>query len=207
MKKLFTITFYLFAVAAIAATLRLDPGLSAPGVADGARLDAAVLVSTNAVATAQVAAVYELPAYGEVESVTVSTNDYYTLSTNVVIGTNSTVLATDLYSLATNPTDQVTDIYTVTTNQLTNQPITNYYYVATNYFLVWTNSWPVMVNRPTVTTTTNTSWEVVDMIPVTNDLFTLTASAGYAETNRIDRWIAPGARLLLTGESVTLFFR
>ncbi|MBO7686494.1 MAG: hypothetical protein J6V72_08925 [Kiritimatiellae bacterium] len=185
MKKLVAIIcFLMFAFAASAATLRLDPGLSAPGVADGARLDAAVLVSTNAVATAQVAAVYELPAYGEVESVTVSTNDYYTLSTNVVIGTNSTVLATDLY--------------TVTTNSGV---------VATNYFLVWTNSWPVMVNRPTVTTTTNTSWEVVSYFPVTNDLFTLTASAGYAETNRVDRWIAPGARLLLTGEPVTLFFR
>lgn len=45
MKKLFTVTCYLFAVAASAATLRLAPGLSAPGIADGVRLDAAVLVS------------------------------------------------------------------------------------------------------------------------------------------------------------------
>lgn len=207
MKKLFTITFYLFAVAATAATLRLDPGLSAPGVADGARLDAAVLVSTTAVATAQVATVYELPVYGDVETVSTNTHAHYVLSTNVVIGTNGTYQATDLYTLATNPTYQVTDIYTVTTNQLTSQPITNYYYVATNYFTVWTNSYEIMVNRPTVTIATNRTWDVVDMIPVTNDLFTLTASAGYAETNRVDRWIAPGARLLLTGESVTLFFR
>ena len=109
MKKLITVTCYLFAVAASAATLRLSPGLSAPDVADGVRLDAAVLVSTNATATAQVAAVYELPEYGTVESVTVVTNDHYVLSTNVVIGTNSTLEVTDLYTLATNPTDQVTD--------------------------------------------------------------------------------------------------
>ena len=206
MKKLFTITFYLFAVAASAATLRLSPGLSAPGVADGARLDAAVLVSTNAVATAQVAAVYELPVYGDVETVSTNTHAHYVLSTNIVIGTNGTYQATDLYTLSTNPTYQVTDLYTLATNTA-GVVETNYLYIATNYFTVWTNSYEIMVNRPTVTIATNRTWDVVDMIPVTNDLFTLTASAGYAETNRVDRWIAPGARLLLTGESVTLFFR
>ena len=207
MKKLFTITFYLFAVAATAATLRLDPGLSAPGVADGARLDAAALVSTNAVATAQVAAVYELPIYGDVETVATNTHANFVLSTNVVVGTNATYQVTDLYTLSTNPTYQVTDIYSVTTNQLTNQPITNYYYIATNYFTVWTNSFEVMVNRPTVSIATNHTWDIVDMVPRTNELFSLSASTGYAETNRIDRWIFPGARLLVTGESVTLIFR
>ena len=206
MKKLFTIIFFLFAVAATAATLRLDPGLSAPGVADGARLDAAVLVSTNAVATAQVAAVYELPVYGDVETVATNVDAYYVLSTNVVVGTNATYQVTDLYTLSTNPTYQVTDLYTLATNTA-GVVETNYLYIATNYFTVWTNTYPVMVNRPTVTISTNHTWDVVDMIPRTNDLFTLTASAGYAETNRVDRWIAPGARLLLTGESVTLFFR
>lgn len=208
MKKLVAIIcFLMFAFAATAATLRLDPGLSAPGVADGARLDAAALLSTNAVATAQVAAVYELPVYGDVETVTTNTRAHYVLSTNVVIGTNGTYQATDLYTLATNPTYQVTDIYTVTTNQLTNQPITNYYYIATNYFTVWTNSFEVMVNRPTVSIETNHTWDIVDMIPRTNELFSLSASTGYAETNRIDRWIFPGARLLVTGDPVILIFR
>lgn len=207
MKKLFTMTFYLFAVAATAATLRLEPGLSAPGVADGARLDAAALLSTNAVATATVAAVYELPVYGEVETVSTNTYAHFVLSTNVVIGTNATYEATGLYTVATNPTYMVTDIYTVATNADYQLPTTNYYYVATNYWTVWTNTYATMVNRPTVTVETNRTWDVVDMMPRTNELFTLTASAGYAATNDVRRWIFPGARLLVTGAPVTLLFR
>ncbi len=205
MKKLLTVTCYLFAVAASAATLRLSPGLSPLDVADGVRLDAAVLVSTNATATAQVAAVYELPEYGTVESVTVVTNDHYVLSTNVVIGTNATLDVTGLYTLATNPTDQVTDLYNVTTNA--GIVATNYLYIATNYWTVWTNSWPVMVNRPTVSTLTNRITDVTGYKPITNELFSLTAEGGYAETNAINRWLVSPARLLLIGDPVTLIFR
>lgn len=206
MKKLFTITFYLFAVAATAATLRLDPGLSAPGIADGARLDAAALLSTNAVATSTVAAVYELPVYGDVETVATNTYARYVLSTNVVVGTNATYQTTDLYTLSTNPTYQVTDLYTLATNTA-GVVETNYLYIATNYFTVWTNSFEIMVDRPTVSIATTRTWEVVGMIPRTNELFTLSASAGYAETNGLQRWIFPGARLLVAGEPVTLIFK
>lgn len=202
MKTILTATCYLFAVAASAATLRLAPGLSAPDVADGVRLDAAVLVSTNATATAQVAAVYELPEYGTAESVTVVTNDHYVLSTNVVIGTNSTLEVTDLYTLATNPTDRVTELYTVQTNA--GIVATNYLYIATNYWTVWTNSWPVMVNRPTVAEVTNRLIDVTGYKPITNALFSLTAEGGYAETNSINRWLVSPARLLVTGSPITL---
>ena len=182
MKKLVAIIcFLMFAFAAIAATLRLDPGLSAPGVADGARLDAAVLVSTNARASCTVKAVYELPLYETVQSVTSVTNDYYVLSTNVVVGTNATL--------------QVTDLYTVVTNSGV---------VATNYFTVWTNSWPVMVNRPTVTMVTNNLIGVAGTVAYTNDLFSL--SGGYAETNGVNRWIVAPARFLVTGDPVTVIF-
>jgi hypothetical protein len=181
MKKLFTITFSLFAAAASAATLRLGPGLSAPDIADGARLDAAVLVSTNAAASCTVKAVYELPLYDTVQSVTSVTNDFYVLSTNVVIGTNATL--------------QVTDLYTVVTNSGV---------VATNYFTVWTNSWPVMVNRPTVTAVTNNLIGVAGTVAYTNDLFSL--SGGYAETNGVNRWIVSPARFLVTGDPVTVIF-
>ena len=204
MKKLFAITFSLFAVAASAVTLLLEPGLSAPGIADGAKLEAAVLFSTNATATATVKVVYELPEYGTVETVTTNTADYYTLSTNTVIGTNSTLAVTDLYTLSTNPTWKVTDIYTVITNA--GAIATNYYYIATNYFTVWTNSWPVMVNTPRTTITTNRLIEVMGMVAITNDLLSLTASGGYAETNAVNRWLVSPARLLLTGEGVTLIF-
>ena len=182
MKKLVAIIcFLMFAFAAIAATLRLDPGLSAPGVADGARLDAAVLVSTNAGASCTVKAVYELPLYETVQSVTSVTNDFYVLSTNVVVGTNATL--------------QVTDLYTVVTNSGV---------VATNYFTVWTNSWPVMVNRPTVTMVTNNLIGVAGTVAYTNDLFSL--SGGYAETNGVNRWIVSPARFLVTGDPVTVIF-
>ena len=204
MTKLFTIAFSLFAVAASAATLQLDPGLSAPGIADGAKLEAAVLVTTNATATATVKAVYELPVYGTVETVTTNTADYYTLSTNTVVGTNSTLAVTDLYTLSTNPTWKVTDIYTVATNSGT--VATNYYTVATNYFTVWTNSWPVMVNTPRTTITTNTLIDVIGMVAITNDLLSITASGGYAETNAVNRWLVSPARLLVTGSPLTLIF-
>ena len=205
MKKLFAITFSLFAVAASAVTLQLEPGLSAPGIADGAKLEAAVLVSTNATATATVKSVYELPKYGTVETVATNTADYYTLSTNTVIGTNSTLAVTDLYTLSTNPTWKVTDIYTLYTNAV-GVIETNYYYIATNYFTVWTNSWPIMVNTPRTTITTNTLIDVIGTLAITNDLLSLTASGGYAETNGVNRWLVSPARLLVTGSPLTLIF-
>lgn len=205
MKRLFAlIILILAAFTASAITITLEPGLSAPGIADGAKLEAAALLSTNANATATVAAVYELPEFGTVESVTVVTNDHYVLSTNVVIGTNATLDVTGLYTLATNPTDQVTDLYTVTTNA--GIVATNYLYIATNYWTVWTNSWPVMVNRPTVSTLTNRLTDVVGYKPITNELFSLTADGGYAETNAINRWLVSPARLLVTGSPITLIF-
>ena len=206
MKRLFATIATLAAFAACAAPLRLDSGLSAPGIADGARLDAAALLSTNAVATSTVAAVYELPVYGDVETVATNTYARYVLSTNVVVGTNATYQTTDLYTLSTNPTYQVTDLYTLATNTA-GVVETNYLYIATNYFTVWTNSFEIMVNRPTVSITTNYNWEVVDMVSRTNELFSLSTSTGYAETNGLHRWIFPGARLLVTGEPVTLIFK
>lgn len=73
------------ALLAAAITLQLSPGLSQPVGGDGARVDAAVLVSTNATATASVAAVYDLPVYGEVATVSVVTNDVLTCVTNAVV--------------------------------------------------------------------------------------------------------------------------
>lgn len=194
--------FKLIALAAIVAA-NLEPGLNAPVTDGAARLDAAVLASTNASATASVAAVYELPVYGWVESAAVVTNDYLTLSTNVVVGTNRTDETTGLYTLATNPTDRVTSLYTVTTNAA-GIAATNYLYIATNYFRVWTNSWPVMVNSPRIETVTNRAWQATGSRSVTNDLFTLAASGGFAETNGVNRWISAPARLLLVGEPVTV---
>jgi len=169
----------LWCLCAAGVAVRLGPGLSAPDIADGARLDAAVLVSTNAAASCTVKAVYELPLYETVQSVTSVTNDFYVLSTNVVIGTNATL--------------QVTDLYTVVTNSGV---------VATNYFTVWTNSWPVMVNRPTVTMVTNNLIGVACTVAYTNDLFSL--SGGYAETNGVNRWLVSPARFLVEGEPCTI---
>ena len=79
------LTFNLLTVTAAfaaAVAVRLQPGLSAPDIADGARLEAAVLASTNAAASCTVKAVYELPVYDTVQSVSVVTNDYYTPGTN-----------------------------------------------------------------------------------------------------------------------------
>ena len=195
MKKLFTITSSLFAAAAMAAAIavRLSPGLSAPDIADGARLEAAVLASTNTAASCTVKAVYELPVYDTVQSVSVVTNDYYTP------GTNSTLEVTDLYTVVSNPTQRVTDIYTVDA-----AGATNYYFAATNYFRVWTNAQPVMVNTPFVTTVTNNLIGVAGTVAYTNDLFSL--SGGYAETNGVNRWIVSPARFLVTGDPVTVIF-
>ena len=201
MKKLFTITCSLFAAAAMAAAIavRLSPGLSAPDIADGARLEAAVLASTNTAASCTVKAVYELPVYDTVQSVSVVTNDYYTPGTNYVIGTNSTLEVTDLYTVVSNPTQRVTDIYTVDA-----AGATNYYFAATNYFRVWTNAQPVMVNTPFVTTVTNNLIGVAGTVAYTNDLLSL--SGGFAETNGVNRWLVSPARLLVTGDPVTLIF-
>ena len=205
MKKLFTITFLLAAFAASAITLQLEPGLTAPGIADGAKLEAAVIVSTNATATATVKAVYELPVFGTVETVTTNTADYYTLSTNTVIGTNSTLAVTDIYTLSTNPTWKVTDIYTLYTNGV-GAIETNYYYIATNYFTVWTNSNVTSALTPRTTIITNNLLDVIGIKAVTNDLLSLTASGGYAETNNVNRWLVSPARLLVTGSPLTLIF-
>ena len=201
MKKLFTTTCCLFAAAAMAAAIavRLQPGLSAPDIADGARLEAAVLASTNAAASCTVKAVYELPVFGTVQSVSVVTNDYYTPGTNYVVGTNSTLEVTDLYTVVSNPTQRVTDIYTVDA-----AGVTNYYFAATNYFRVWTNSYPTMVNSPQVRTVTNTLIDVTGTVAHTNVLFSL--SGGYAETNGVNRWIVSPARFLVTGDPVTVIF-
>lgn len=203
MKKSILIAGVAALVAAIAGaeslSVRLQPGLSAPDIADGARLEAAVLASTNAAASCTVKAVYELPVYDTVQSVSVVTNDYYTPGTNYVIGTNSTLEVTDLYTVVSNPTQRVTDIYTVDA-----VGATNYYFAATNYFRVWTNYTPVMVNRPFTVTTTNDLLRLAGTVAYTNDLFSL--SGGYAETNGVNRWIVSPARFLVTGDPVTLIF-
>jgi len=192
----------LIALAAIVA-VNLQPGLNAPSTDGAVRVDAAVLVSTNAVATSRVAAVYDLPLYGQVESVEVVTNDVLSTSTRTVVGTNETLAVTDLYTLATNPTDRVTGLYNVVTNTAGISE-TNYLYIATNYFTVWTNSYPVEVLSPVVSTITNLSLEITGHMPVTNDLFSLTASGGYAETNGVFRYVVSPAQLLLVGEPLTL---
>jgi len=200
------ITAIIAMVAALASanttTLRLSQGITAPDIADGARLEAAVLVSTNAGASCTVKSVYEVPVYSTVQSVTVVTNDYFTPGTNYVIGTNATLEATGLYTVTTNPTWRATDIYTVATNA--GLVATNFYYAATNYFRVWTNYTPVMVNRPFTVTTTNDLLRLTGTVAYTNDLLSL--SGGYAETNGVNRWLVSPARLLVTGDHVTLIF-
>lgn len=199
MKKLFTITCCLFIAAAMAAAIavRLQPGLSAPDIADGARLEAAVLASTNTAASCTVKSVYELPVYDTVRTVSVVTNDYYTPGTNYVVGTNATLEVTDLYTVVSNPTQRVTNMYTVD-----DAGATNYYFAATNYFRVWTNAQPVMVNTPFVTTVTNDLLKLTGTVAYTNDLFAL--SGGYAETNGVNRWLVSPARFLVTGDPVTV---
>lgn len=192
----------LIALAAIVA-VNLQPGLNAPSTDGAARVEAAVLVSTNTSATASVAAVYDLPVYDDVEHVSAITNEVLTLTTETVIGTNETYAVTDLYTITTNPTDRVTSLYNVTTNAA-GLSETNYLYIATNYFAVWTNSYPVTVLTPQVSLETNIVRELTGTVPITNELFTLTAAGGYAETNSVNRWIASPARLLLTGEPLTL---
>ena len=201
MKKLLTITSSLFTAAAMAAAIavHLSPGLSAPDIADGARLEAAVLASTNAAASCTVKAVYELPVYGTVQRVSVVTNDYLVPGTNYVIGTNATLDVTGLYTIVSNPTQRVTDIYTVDA-----VGATNYYFAATNYFRVWTNAYPTMVRTPLVTTITNDLLDVVGTVGYTNTLFSL--SGGFAETNGVNRWIVSPARFLVTGSPTTLIF-
>jgi hypothetical protein len=180
-----------------AVAIRLNPGLSAPDIADGARLEAAVLASTNAAASCMVKSVYELPVYDTVRTVSVVTNDYYTPGTNYVVGTNATLEVTDLFTVVSNPTQRVTNIYTVD-----DAGATNYYFAATNYFRVWTNAQPVMVNTPFVTTVTNDLLQITGTVAYTNDLFSL--SGGYAETNNVNRWLVSPARFLVTGEPVTI---
>lgn len=201
MKKSILIAGVAALVAAIAGaaslSVRLQPGLSAPDIADGARLEAAVLASTNAAASCTVKAVYELPVYDTVRTVSVVTNDYYTPGTNYVVGTNATLEVTDLYTVVSNPTQRVTNMYTVD-----DAGATNYYFAATNYFRVWTNAQPVMVNTPFVTTVTNDLLQITGTVAYTNDLFSL--SGGYAETNNVNRWIVSPARFLVTGDPVTV---
>lgn len=185
MKKLLAILVAAFALAASAETLTLSPGLSAPLGGDGARVEAAVLVSTNASATATVQAVYDLPVYGLAD--VVSTNIYETTGwiTNNVVVTNFSMSVTSNFVVST-----------------------AYGLTSTNYYTVATNKVAVYVPRPGAPViTTNHIWEVTSTKAVTNSLFSLTASAGFAETNDVKRCLAPGARLLLTGAPVTIFLR
>ncbi len=173
------------AILAAAITLQLSPGLSEPVGGDGARVDAAVLVSTNASATATVQAVYDLPVYGLAD--VVLTNETATLAwvTNSVVVTNFSTTVTSNYV--------VTAAYGLTT---------------TNYYTIATNSVAAYVPRPGAPViTTNRVLMVTSTVAVTNSLFSLTASAGFAETNDVKRCLAPGARLLLTGAPVTIFLR
>ena len=173
------------ALLAAAIALQLSPGLSQPVGGDGARVDAAVLVSTNATATASVSAVYELPVYSPVEHVTVVTNDILTVVTNAVVKREWS------YNVTSNYTVDV--VYGIAT---------------TNYWNITTNSVVAYVPRPgPVVTTTNLTVEVTSTVSVTNDLFSLTASGGFAETNGVNRCLAPGARLLLTGAPLTIFLK
>ena len=173
------------AILAAAITLQLSPGLSEPVGGDGARVDAAVLVSTNATATSNVAAVYDLPVYGLAD--VVFTNVYETTGwvTNNIVVTNFSASVTSNFVVST--------VYGLTT--------TNYYTVATNKVAAYV----AIPGAPVITT--NHVWAATSTIAVTNDLFALTASGGFAETNAIDRCLAPGARLLLTGAPVTIFLK
>lgn len=185
MKKLFAILIAAIAISGVAGTLTLSPGLSEPLGGDGALVEAAVLVSTNASATATVSAVYDLPVYGLAD--VVSTNIYEMtgwVTNNVVI---------------TNYSPSVTSNYVVSTA---------YGLVTTNYYTVATNKVAVYVpiaGAPVITT--NKALAVTSTKPVTNAIFSLTASAGFAETNDVKRCLAPGAQLLLTGAPVTIFLR
>lgn len=173
------------AILAAAITLQLSPGLSEPVGGGGARVDAAVLVSTNASATATVQAVYELPVYGLAD--VVFTNVYETAGwvTNNIVLTNFSASVTSNFVVST--------VYGLTT--------TNYYTVATNKVAAYV---PIP-GAPVITT--NHVWAVTSTVAVTNSLFSLTASGGFAETNDVKRCLAPGARLLLTGAPVTIFLR
>lgn len=185
MKKLLATLIAALALAGVAGTLQLSPGLSEPLGGDGALVEAAVLVSTNASATATVQAVYDLSVYAAVKRVSVITNDVLTFVTNSVVVTNFSASVTSNFVVST--------AYGLTT--------TNYYTVATNTSTAW-----VPLPGPVVTTT-NTTWEAASTVSVTNSLFSLTAAGGFAETNDVKRCLAPGARLLLTGEPLTLFTR
>ena len=176
------------AILAAAITLQLSPGLSEPVGGDGARVDAAVLVSTNATATATVAAVYDLPVLGTVEAVVTNFSVALYLTTNSVVVTNFSAVAA-----SSNTPYIVSTVYGVAT--------TNYYTVATN---TWTRYEPRAV---VAGIETNRTLGVTGYIPVTNALFSLTAAGGFAETNGVGRCLAPGARLLLTGSEVTIFLK
>lgn len=185
MKKLLLTIVAAFALVGHAGTLQLSPGLSEPVGGDGAIVYAAVLVSTNASATASVSAVYELPVFAAVERVSVVTNDVLTFVTNSVVVTN--------YS------SSVTSNYTV--SAVYGQAVTNYYTVATNTATAWEP-------RPgPVVTTTNVTIEATSTVAATNALLSLSASSGFAETNGLNRCLAPGARLLLTGAPLTIFLK
>ena len=185
MKKTILILIAALAFIGYAGTLQLSPGLSAPVGGDGALVEAAVLVSTNASATASVSAVYELPVYSAVESVVVITNDVLTCVTNDVVTREWS------YNVTSNYTVDV--VYGITT---------------TNYWNYVTNSVVAYEPRPgTVVTTTNVTIEATSTVAVTNDLLSISADGGFGETNGVGRCLAPGARLLLTGEPITIFLK
>ena len=186
MKKFLILFVALFAFfAALAETITVGPGLAAPLGGDGARIESAVLVSTNATATSTVKAVYELPVYGLAD--VVFTNVYETAGwvTNNIVITNFSASVTSNFVVST--------VYGLTT---------------TNYYTVATNKVPAYVPIPGAPViTTNRVWAATSTVAVTNNLFSLTASGGFAETNGVNRCLAPGARLLLTGAPVTIFLK
>ncbi len=176
------------AILAAAITLQLSPGLSQPVGGDGARVDAAVLVSTNATATASVAAVYDLPVYGPVQTVATNWTETLAFTTNSVVVTNFSAIAA-----SSNTPYVVSTVYGIAT---------------TNYYTVATNSWTGWAPVPTIAgIATNDAVGVTGYVSVTNALFSLTASGGFAETNGVNRCLAPGARLVLTGDPLTIFLK
>ena len=185
MKHLLALIALVFALISYSATLTLSPGLSAPLSGDGAIVEAAVIVSTNASATATVKAVYDLPIYSTVERVLTVTNDVLTLVTNSVVER--------VYSPSVTSNYTVNVVYGIAT---------------TNYYNVVTNTTVALLPRPgPVVTVTNRTFEVTSTVSVTNDLISLTASGGFAETNGLTRCLAPGAKLLLTGSPLTIFLK
>ena len=188
------------AILAAAITLQLSPGLSEPVGGDGALVEAAALVSTNAGATASLSVVYDVPTWGEVQRVETNATDVLTFVTNSVVVTNFSAFAA-----SSNTPYVVSTVYGVST---------------TNYYTVATNSWTAMEPRPGPSVvTTNTVQEIVGYASVTNDatIASFEVGGGNGEvwpqngTPYAIYPLAPGARLLFEcpdpAATVTIFLR